>query len=245
MKLTYDLILAAVILLCAFQAARRGFVHTLVRFIGLFASVALAAALHKTAAQNVYGAFLRQPIWDMIQKTLAEAANPESLAESVVSAIASLPAFVSSAIDLDVEKLAQWMQSAAGLPVDELTTSLVDTVVGPIILSLLQVILFLLIFALASAFVRMLAGLFTGINKIPVVGQLNWMLGGILGVLQGILIVYVACVFLQLALLLSGDSLPLISRADIEATVLLKYFFTESTRVQQAVQEAIASLTAI
>jgi hypothetical protein len=67
----------------------------------------------------------------------------------------------------------------------------------------------------------MLAGVHAIIKSGGGTAQLD--VGGILGVLQGIIIVYVACVFLQLALLLSGDRSSDFAGGH-EATILLKSF---------------------
>ncbi len=242
MNLIYDLPVILVVLFFAVAAARKGFAHTLVRLMGMFASVALASIISRPAASQLYNGFLRQPVFNSIAKSLQNSASPELWAQGIVKAVSSLPAFLTASIHLDVTQLSVWLQNTTNIQLDAVTTTITDSVIGPTMISLLQVILFLMIFALAMLFVRLLAGAFTGINKIPVVGQLNGLLGGILGGLQGILILYVGCAFVRLVILLTGNSIPFLSQENINSTMLLKYFFAGNNQIQNVMQTAFESL---
>lgn len=107
--------------------------------------------------------------------------------------------------------------------------SLYDTVmqnfVRPNCILIIRTIAFALIFAVVFAVLKIIAYASKLIEKIPVIGQLNSLLGGIAGVLEGIVIVFLLCVAVRLAVTVLDDSAILFNQQTIDNTFLFKRIY--------------------
>jgi hypothetical protein len=91
-------------------------------------------------------------------------------------------------------------------------------------------------FAGCMLLVNALAGLLRGVNKIPLLGTVNALLGGVFGALQGMLYVFVGASVLWLLLTASGGSLPFLTGETVEKTFLFKHFLLAGPWVDNALK---------
>lgn len=99
-------------------------------------------------------------------------------------------------------QIEQLMES--GIP---LSTALVETVLQPLALSLLEMLAFLLLFLLISFLFRLLIHASRIFNQLPLVGGVNRFFGGLCGLAEGLVFLYVIGIFLRmLAATASADS---------------------------------------
>lgn len=81
-----------------------------------------------------------------------------------------------------------------------------DTLIGDVIYdSVNRMLLFLLFFIVLRVLVRFLKPLFKAINKVPIVGRFNRILGSVVGFLQGGLLVFVIVFMLSTPLFANGE----------------------------------------
>ena len=104
-----------------------------------------------------------------------------------------------------------------------LAEAVVDTVMAPVILFLIQAVCFLVIFSIISLVFRFLVSLGRGVNHIPVVGQLNQLLGLGVGVVKAAIEGYIAVLLLMLIVGLTKGSLDFLNYQVLEDTVLIRW----------------------
>lgn len=108
-------------------------------------------------------------------------------------------------------------------------TSLFDTVmnsfVRPNCILIIRTIAFAVIFAVVFAVLKIIAYASKLIDKIPVIGELNSMLGGIAGLMEGIVIVFIICLATRFAVTLFDDSAILFNQQAIDRTFLFKKIY--------------------
>ncbi|MDD2955874.1 MAG: CvpA family protein [Oscillospiraceae bacterium] len=224
LPILYDLLALLVLILMIRQGARRGFARTVVSFLGFFIAAALAGAFAQAAAPALFERFIRpglveraaacaQEFWQGGQwRELAEGFLKE-LAPAVTNALSF------GGLDLSV------VEGLAAETGAQAARELVDQVFAKPCVMLISSILFLLAFGELLFVVRQLAKALKEVNRIPLIGPVNALLGGVVGALEGALTVYLAVLALSLLMALTGDALPFISRKTVEGTWLLRYFF--------------------
>lgn len=99
---------------------------------------------------------------------------------------------------------------------EEVFSANVQNIVSPVV--------FLLTFALACALFNGFSRLFKMVNRIPLVGPVNRVLGGILGGLQGIIILFIMGMVVNVLVIFTNNSLMIFNQATLAKTIIFKYF---------------------
>ena len=108
---------------------------------------------------------------------------------------------------------------------DNLKDSLMNSIVRPNCLIIIRSIVFALIFAIVCAAVGIVANATKLLDKIPVIGKANSILGGIAGACQGLVTVFLVCLATRLAISLCGGNALIFNESVMESTILFKFFY--------------------
>lgn len=181
----YDLLFVVVLILTASSGWRRGFVSSLMLLIGGVAGIFGAVLVARTAGPVIYNDYVGASIAEKVSAALAESGGD---AAAAVQSLTFLPESIR-------RTLVDTMTEITG----EATPHVIE-VLEPIVLPLIQVILFLVVCVAVRWLFRALAWALRGCNSIPLVGSLNRLLGLVLGALTGVL----NCWLLSLGLWLAG-----------------------------------------
>ena len=181
----YDLLFVVVLILTASSGWRRGFVSSLMLLIGGVAGIFGAVLVARTAGPVIYNDYVGASIAEKVSATRAESGGD---AAAAVQSLTFLPESIR-------QTLVDTMTEITG----EATPHVIE-VLEPIVLPLIQVILFLVVCVAVRWLFRALAWALRGCNSIPLVGSLNRLLGLVLGALTGVL----NCWLLSLGLWLAG-----------------------------------------
>ena len=95
--------------------------------------------------------------------------------------------------------------------------------IGPVVLFLTTAILFLLLLILLGFLVRYLARLFRFVNDIPLLGPINCILGGVVGLIRGFLVLFVLAVFVDFLCSITNNSWEVLNQSIIQRTFLYQY----------------------
>ncbi len=111
----------------------------------------------------------------------------------------------------------------------ETRSNLKDTIlfgiIRPSCIIIIRTIAFVLIFVLVSTVIRLIANFTKILDKIPVIGAVNSLLGGIAGLCEGLVTVFLVCLATRLAISLSNGDAILFNQATINSTYLFKIFY--------------------
>ncbi|GEM_PF-909628 len=228
-----DIITIAILLISVISYARKGFVYSVVRLVGTVACWVVCSMYARPVAIYIYANYLQGRVEEAVAKNLHLFVKPgmETFSQSLDSLATELPGFISSLFRL---KSGEYMEQWYGYVVSTdgsnsaLSGVIVDNMVSPIALSILNTVVFLVLFAVCSFGVDLLCSLVKGVRHIPVVGSLNFILGGCLGVVWGILYIYIISAVLWLMIAASGDTLSFIHTQDIHQSMLFKVIYTSA-----------------
>ena len=91
-----------------------------------------------------------------------------------------------------------------------------------------RVITTVVIFVLLQLLVRLVANALDAIFRLPILHQVNSLLGGILGLLKGVLLVFVFCAILQLTLPLIAAKYPNITKQKVSESRIYQYVYVNN-----------------
>lgn len=222
MSWVLDMAAVAVMILMLVLGVRRGFIKSAVRLIGMIAALVAASLVSAPVAGWIFDRFLEAPIQTAVAQEAANAtvAAAKTVQEQMMSVIQALPAVVQGAFDMAGMTVTQ---TGAPVAADALTAMLMESVLEPLCVSFMQVVLFLVLFIGLYIVARLIAKALDKIfNALPLIRQVNGLLGGVLGLCEGVAVVYVLTLGLRLYMTMAGAD-SVVSSADLEATYLVNY----------------------
>lgn len=207
MSIILDVILITILAAFIFTAAKKGFMLTLLELIAVIVALALSYQFSPVVAQAAYDNILEESLVETVEAQLDQTLNISSTtaqAEVVLEAIPDFMASFASSVGVDVEELVNAMGSYS-FSYENLATELVGRVAQPIAVGALTVIFFLLISAVLIFALKWIAKLLSKLFKLPLIGTVNKVLGGVLGACKGVLVIVFVCTFLEL-IFANGES---------------------------------------
>lgn len=228
----YSIILDIAVLFIGFSIIRKsyrnGFLRSAVLFVGSLAAILISIWLSRWLANVVYENFLRESIIAQINEVVQNGTNSLSISELISQLTSAFPAFLINPLLAAFggqEQLAAEIQQNINSTTDSLGTVIADTVVGPITISLIQMISCLLILAICVIIIKILASMFKRIYAIPIIGTVNAFLGAGIGILQAAVILYILALICSIVVSVTANELSWLNTGIIDLTYLFKYFY--------------------
>ena len=193
-----------VFILAIFIGYKRGFVKTLAGLIAFAAAALVAFLLSGPVSQFIYNSSIEGSVVSTITQHLE--AEGGSLEAGVDKALETLPTFITNALaNAGIQSGADVNDWLTGTDAElSLAQRVADQVVEPVVLPLLRVlcllVLFILVYIVASILLRVL----DVVAKLPVLKQLNEVLGVAAGAVSGALWVLLLVSLLQLIASIGG-----------------------------------------
>ena len=189
-----DIIIIAVFALLFFIDFKRGIAITILNVAGVALTGFLAYHISNFLALWVYTAFVQQPLTTNLQQMI----DTQGINSAIANSFSALPnwvmgmlGFFLSIFGLDSSVYTNDFQvpnSAAAA----VSTSVVENLIQPVIIGMFRlvigVVISIIIFIIIKILVKKLARVF----KIPVVKQINKLLGGVLGLTEAAILVFFA-----------------------------------------------------
>lgn len=220
-----DLIVGLVALLIVIGGWKKGFLRMAVLLVGYVASVIAAFWLSKWVAGTVYQYFIRDAIAQSIDKAVSMSSEGLPFGAVLSNVFDKLPGFVVNPILAGFggeEALVEGLQNMTGGVLAQLGPVITDTIVEPIITSLIQMFSCLLIFIVCVIIVKTVAAAFKGFYAIPILGPVNSALGAVLGFVKAAILLWLAALVVSMLVALSADSWSWLNTQIIDRTVLFK-----------------------
>ena len=192
----YDAASVLIVLIAVWIGTKNGFTKTFVQTVGFVLSIVAAVTVGKIVTSLVYTTLLQPLLLTTLENSLANAVDPETVVEGLKNAVAGLPAISALLFDFSAVE---------------------ETVLRPVIEPLLEMILFVLVLLILLAVVSLLAKGSKSVNEVPVIGKVNAFFGGIVGFINGVVLLFAAAAILNVFIHLNGAteyvSEPLIGKS--------------------------------
>lgn len=108
---------------------------------------------------------------------------------------------------------------------ESVKNSIMDHMIRPLFTLAVQTAAFIVIFAAVYAVIAIIANALKVVNRIPVVGPVNRLLGCAAGLVSGLLSIAVICIVVRLMVSLTDGSVIFLNDDTIAQTVLFRHFY--------------------
>ena len=188
-----DIIIIAVFALLFFIDFKRGIAITILNVAGVALTGFLAYHISNFLASWVYTAFVQQTLTTNLQQMI----DPQGINSAIANSFSALPnwvmgmlGFFLSIFGLDSSVYTNDFQvsNSAAAAVSTSVENLIQPVITGMFRLVIGVVISIIIFIIIKILVKKLARVF----KIPVVKQINKLLGGVLGLAEAAILVFFA-----------------------------------------------------
>ncbi len=223
-----DICFVASVVWMIYQSYRQGFLQSAVRTIGFLAAGIVAFAGSRILSEACYQLFFRDKLTATLETTILSAANTNDFTEKMQLVIDSLPSLVQnvlSATGVNADTLAGQLSGSAQQSAEQISQLVMETVLHPLIVTMLNGICFLILFGAVMILVRSLVKILRGVRRIPLVGSLNALLGGAMGIVEAAVVWYVVTIAIHFVLDISGG-FTWLNREIIQSTWVFGRFYS-------------------
>lgn len=224
----YDIIAVIIGLIIIFNAFHSGFLRSVVLAAGYLCSIVAAVFFSKMITAFLYKSFFRGWVIDYLEKLFSDISSSLPIDEMTSKAISQLPDFltgVAVAFFHGEDKMSGIISGGIDNLSDTLPAVIADNIIAPIIYLLVQSLLCILLFIICVWIVKTIAKIFKNFYAIPVLGSINCFLGGVLGILQAGIVLYLIGVALFAIFSLGWGTDLFFNDATVRQGYLFKYFY--------------------
>jgi uncharacterized membrane protein required for colicin V production len=207
MSIILDVILLTVFVAFVFTAAKKGFMLSLLELIAVIVALTLSYQFSPVVAQAAYDNIVEEKLVLTVETEIDENLNISSSTAQAEMVLDSMPGFMvsfASSMGIELEEVKAKITSET-FSAENLATELVDKIAQPIVVTALTAISFLLLSAVLLFALKWIAQLLAKIFKLPLIGTVNKVLGGVLGACKGVMVIIFISTILKV-LFLGGDN---------------------------------------
>lgn len=190
-----DLVLFGVFVLFVAVGVFRGFLRSAIHFLGSIIAACLSAVLGGMAAQWLFDSLFRSALVERVQASLNSLGTSDALS-SIDNLLASLPDFIVRALEEAGVSSATISRGITGS--SPMAAESIVSLLAPTFISFLKVLAVIVIFALLMVVVRILAEVLSSVLRLPVLGVLDNILGGVCGFLMALVLVWIVLAAVQI-----------------------------------------------
>ncbi len=229
--------IGAILILLAgiFKGKRDGFLKSVILLVGGLISLVIAGLLSGWLSDWIYNSFLRDQIAASVQKAMQEHATgqlTDSL-EGILAAFGGFLGIIAKSFDLSsLQFSADQIEKVLSGNLTELSGTLTDQVFGPPVKGLVTTIVFIILFALCLLVFRLIGKSLQAVNRVPIVGGINRLLGMVFGFFNGAFWLVILTIVFYLLLLVMGTQTGFFSQQTIEHSWLFGWIYQHNPLIQ-------------
>ena len=220
MNIILDLIVIAIIVAFAIISAKRGFVRVAVEVAGFIAAVMISLSLSTTLADFTYN----KAIEPSIISSVGEVAE-NTTADTAENAWEALPDFIKNNAErfgINKEEITRNISSGMGQNTTEIVTDISQNSIKPVAVGILKALYEVILMLVLLVIVKFLARFINKLFSFSLVGKLNKVLGGTLGLVKGLIIAWIFCTAVVLIISFTENGIWIFNSENIEKTYIFK-----------------------
>lgn len=223
-----DIISLIIVLIFTVIGVKTGSAKAICRLLSVVCSFLLAVFLSHFLAELVYNAFIKQTIIENISKVINDSALTTA-SEKASQFFASFPTVFSNSLSyfgVTEAKVSSMFDTSA--------VSSIESVIMTPVVGLISIILFVILFVILLFVLKKVFGGISKIFRLPLIRVVDSVFGFVLGLVEGIFVVYLLALATKLIIPLTGGDLYILNEAYVADSMLfsLLYFGDLSTLVQ-------------
>lgn len=191
-----DIVIIALFVFIVAMAYKKGFLSTIIDTFALAVSAVVSYMFCEPVAESVYNIFVRNLVETRFTRVLEDVSSTLSVTDKVNAMVEGLPPSavkLAEVMGVNFNSLNISMSGSSNLSDDALINLAVEKIGHPIMITVTEVVTFIAMFVIITIALKFLAGIFKKANDIPLLGKLNAGLGGVIGIVKAVAIIFVAC----------------------------------------------------
>lgn len=195
-----DIIIIAIIVLFVIIGVKRGLAKTILNLAGLVLTAVSAYYISSFLSQLFYDMFIKQTVITNTQQIIEQNGIDYAVSnclEAVPQWVNGIISFIVGAFGISLNEFQNQITVPANI--SSSASQVIESVLAPVVTSVLSIILVIILFIIILIIVKKLVKLVLRIFNIPVIKQINQFLGGIVGLAEGLLIVFIAVNVISMA----------------------------------------------
>ena len=213
MNFIVDAIIIAIIAIVIVRSSKNGFVSSLIDTFAMIIATIVSYMFTPEVSQFVYDSFIKNSVSKGFEKVLDDMNTNAAVADKVDAMIASLPEGAVNLADrlgiINLNAIGAGIHMPGVIDNNQLITTVLNDFAYNVMITITKVVVFFILFVLATLVLRMVSNFLENINKIPLIGKLNSTLGGVLGVAKALIIILVVCTVMYF-IVSSSDNVDLV-----------------------------------
>lgn len=211
-----DIITITILVLELIIGIKRGFIKSVIGVIRWFVSIAAASFLSSMIADLIYKTFVHDTIMNNISNVLSSSGT--------ISKISSAGPMYNYIIN-NLYRLGYNDSSILSMFNNSNAAQTIDNAISPIVTTFIQIIIFVILLVIFIFLSHFILNAINIVTHLPVIHQLDKLFGGILGIVEGIMLVFVLVLVLGVILLCTSHNTDIFSSNTIDSTFIFKYFY--------------------
>lgn len=217
-----DIIIVAFFLIFVIIGIKSGAAKTLLKLVGTLLAVFLASSFGSVIAKWIYEGFFQKGIINSINTAIEQSGTGDAL-QSVANSLPDLVYNALSLLGISKESLISQTENAANASQATISQTF-EGIISPVLTSIISFFVIIILFILLSVLFKFLIRLLLNVFELPVLHTVNRLLGGVLGALEGVAVVYLMILLIRLILPFAGDDF-FITEQLINQSVLFKAMY--------------------
>ena len=214
-----DIFCLIIVVVFAIIGIKTGAAKVVFRLLSVVCSFVLSLFLSHFLAELVYNAFIKQTITDNISKVVNDTALGTAQ-QKASELLGSLPALLANSLE--------YFRISEAKVTDMFNTSAVSGIEGAVMTPIVGVVSFVIFVILFLIFVfvfKKLFGVIAKIFRLPFIRVVDSLLGLVLGILEGILAIYIFAFALKIIIPLTSGNAFIINEAYISESFVFSLFY--------------------
>lgn len=195
LPLIFDGIIVLIFVICIIDGRKKGFVRTILSLLSVVISVVIAQHFSGPIAAWANDNFAEQAVTAYVETYIEDSFVNNGLEPDTESLFSeNIPDEVTELLEKYGVSLSSVDDEAVNA-IERLSKNVAEKVLDVVLLPILEAIVFLLIYIVSSLILSILTGIVCKVFELPVIKNLNKLLGGILGAVKGVIVVAALSVF--------------------------------------------------
>lgn len=223
-----DVILILIAFIIIVASYKRGFLRSIILIAGYVASIIVAVVFSKLLSPWIFNTFMRNGIIENINGIVENTVGSANIPQVITEFFETLPQFLISLIDMSFggnDTLVANIESSTNGMIANIGTAIADVVIMPLIVMLLQSILCIVIFLICLFIVKGVSSLFKSFYEVPILGKVNAVLGGVIGIGIAFVWLFILMIILKTIISFTGNSLTYLNTEIVEKTYIFKWLY--------------------
>ncbi len=210
MTLLLDIILVGIFVVLVAAASKKGFVLTVLEVVAIIAALFCASYISEPMAQGSYDMFLKGNVVKVINSEIDGKTASAKIGDVAYEAIPQYAIDFAECAGINTQSVKKNINSTVEKAVKsgnlkEIGEKIEENCVRPIAVPAIRIILFFVFFVILLLIFRLLAKAVSKAVKLPIVGTMDTVLGGLIGAVRGAaVLIIISTVFATM--LSSGES---------------------------------------